>query len=92
MPGLGSDNVTAGVNTGIAAQPNVIMQPINNVTNWDTADTATPAASILLLACVLDSTYQRKVISIINRIGSTGIFLEYDRIRTKISIIFAICM
>ena len=89
MPGLGSDNVTADVNTGIAAQPNVIMQPINNVTNWDTA---TPAASILLLACVLDSTYQRKVISIINRIGSTGIFLEYDRIRTKISIIFAICM
>ena len=92
MPGLGSDNVTADVNTGIAAQPNVIMQPINNVTNWDTADTATSAASILLLACVLDSTYQRKVISIINRIGSTGIFLEYDRIRTKISIIFAICM
>ena len=89
MPGLGSDNVTADVNTGIAAQPNVIMQPINNVTNWDTA---TPAPSILLLACVLDSTYQRKVISIINRIGSTGIFLEYDRIRTKISIIFAICM
>ena len=57
MPGLGSDNVTADVNTGIAAQPNVIMQPINNVTNWDTADTATPAASILLLACVLYTAY-----------------------------------
>ena len=52
MPGLGSDNVTAGVNTGIAARPNVIMQPINNATNWDTP---TPAASILLLVCSLHS-------------------------------------
>ena len=77
MPGLGSDNVTADVNTGIAAQPNVIMQPINNVTNWDTA---TPAASILLLVCVLYTAYN---LSKVTQTKLTRIFLENERIRTQ---------